>query len=113
MNNMRVLLFSLVLLSVPAFGHCEDQSQRVVNTAEGQISDIDWAGSKMTVKWLSQDDNVFHETTISVPDDAVMRKNGDSIDFSELEISDDVTVKYYEDFYGNATLINLNVTNPD
>jgi len=112
MNSMRVLLLSVALLSVPAFGHCEDQGQRVVNTAEGQISDIDWAGSKLTVKWLSQDDNVFHETTISVPDDAVMRKNGDSIDFSELEISDDVTVKYYEDFYGNATLITLNVTNP-
>ncbi len=113
MNNARVLAFSIFLLAVPAMGHCEDQAQRVVKTAEGQISDIDWAGSKLTVKWLSQDDNVFHETTISVPDGAVMRKNGDSIDFSELEISDDVTVKYFEDFYGNATLINLDVTNPD
>lgn len=106
MNRTLATLVALAIISSVA-------SASEIKTAEGQISDIDWAGSKIVVRWMSQDDNVFHDTAITIPDEAKLRKGADEIGFSELEISDDVTAKYYEDLDGNATLITLSVTNPD
>jgi hypothetical protein len=87
-------------------------SAAVIKTVSGQLVDIDWAGSKIVVSWLSQDDNTFHDVAISVPDGAKLRRGADEINFSELETPSDVTVKYSEDADGNAELITLSVTNP-
>ena len=83
-----------------------------IKTVSGQLVDIDWAGSKIVVSWLSQDDNTFHDVAINVPDNAKLRRGADEINFSELETPSDVTVKYSEDADGNAELITLSVTNP-
>jgi hypothetical protein len=108
MNSARAVLLALAVALSAASASAAD-----IKTAEGRISDIDWAGSKIVVRWLSQDDNVFHDIAITIPDEAKLMKGANEIDFSELEISDDVTVKYYEDLDGNAALISLSVTNPD
>jgi hypothetical protein len=83
-----------------------------IKTVSGQLVDIDWAGAKIVVSWLSQDDNTFHDVAINVPDSAKIRRGANEINFSELETPSDVTVKYSEDTYGNAELITLSVTNP-
>jgi len=83
-----------------------------IKTVSGKLVDIDWAGSKIVVSWLSQDDNTFHDVAINVPDSAKLRRGANEINFSELETPSDVTVKYSEDTYGNAELITLSVTHP-
>lgn len=83
-----------------------------IKTVSGQLVDIDWAGEKIVVSWLSQDDNTFHDVAIHVPDSAKLRRGANELNFSELETPSDVTVKYSEDTYGNAELITLSVTNP-
>lgn len=111
-KSICILSACAVLFASAAY--CEDApASREIKTAEGSISDIDWAGSKLSIRWLNQDDNVFHDTVLSVPDEAKIRKGTEEINFSELEISDEVTAKYYEDFDGTATLISLSVTDPD
>lgn len=108
-----IFIIALMVLSSSASGRCEDPPDfREIKTIEGQVSDIDWAGSKMVVRWLDQQDSTYYETSMAVPDEAEMTKGADIIGFSELEVADNVTARYYEDRDGNAILISLNVTSP-
>lgn len=110
--NRKFASLVLATLAVLAVFFLASTAVAEVKTAEGQLTDIDWAGSKIVVRWLSQDDNTFHDVAITVPDGAKIRKGAGEINFSELEAPSDVTVKYNEDLYGNAELISLSVTNP-
>lgn len=96
-----------ISLAVPC--HCQEGTTK---TLDGTISSLDWARSEIVIKWLNASDNSYRETVLDVPGDAVMKKGADTIEFSELEISDSVTVKYHEDATGNATLVSLEVTSP-
>ena len=115
--NKRLTLAALVALVLAALALTApaivSAANREIKTAVGQLTDIDWAGSKIVVRWLSQDDNTFHDVAITVPDDAKIRTGAEEISFSELETPEDVTVKYYEEPDGTATLINLSVTAQD
>lgn len=108
--NKAAALLTAVLFAVAAAA--PDAPAAEIKTVSGQLVDIDWAGSKIVVSWLSQDDNTFHDVAINVPDDAKLRRGADEINFSELETPSDVTVKYSEDADGNAELMTLSVTNP-
>lgn len=108
-----IFIIILIGLSAAVSGRCEDRPDlSEIKTVEGRISDIDWAGSKIAVKWFNQEDSTFYETSMIVLDEAEMTKGTDKISFSGLEIADNVTARYYEDRDGNATLVNLNVTPP-
>jgi len=111
--NKALAALAAAALIIASAADSTTAADREIRTAAGQLTGIDWAGSKIVVRWLSQDDNTFHDAAITVPDDAKIRKGAEEINFSELEISEDVTVKYYEEPDGTATLINLSVTNPD
>lgn len=106
-----IILAAVFSIGIAAPCHCqEDQQQeqaRQIATVTGNIAELDWAGSKMTIKGFNPADNTNREVVISVPDDAVMNKGTEGIGFAELEIGDEVTVKYYEDPQGNATLVSL------
>ncbi|MFA5165242.1 MAG: hypothetical protein WC481_06735 [Candidatus Omnitrophota bacterium] len=109
MNKAAVSLAAALLTAIAVVSNV---SAAGIKTVSGQLVDIDWAGSKIVVSWLSQDDNTFHDVAINVPDNAKLRRGADEINFSELETPSDVTVKYSEDADGNAELITLSVTNP-
>lgn len=108
------LLIAVLGIGAAAPCYCQ-QAQgelREVKVVDGIISDLDWAGSKMVVKWLNGYDNSYRELVLAVPDNAVIRKGAEGIDFSELQIDDAVTVRYYENPDGTGTLISLEDTTP-
>jgi hypothetical protein len=108
-----IILISVVMAGLCAPGFCQDAGDfRQIKTVDGNIYDLDWAGSKVVVRWLDQYNNSFHDVVINVPDEAKIRKGTDYIEFSELEINDGVTARYYEEADGADTLITLEVTSP-
>ena len=102
-----IFLVTVIGIYIAAPCYCQD---REIKSADGKIYSMDWAGSEIVVRWLELSDNSYRELILNVPDDAVIRKGTDTIESSELEISDDVTVKYYENPDGTGTLINLEDT---
>ena len=115
MPKITIVFLSAVLAAgMAAPCHCQQDQAEIsaVRAAEGIIFDLDWAGSKMTVKCADASANNYNELVLNVPDDAVMRRGSEQIDFSELEIDDSVTVKYYENPDGTGTLISLEDTTP-
>ena len=108
---MILVVFLGIGMSSPCFCAGEN-TYKEIKTVDGKIDDIDWAGSKIVVKWLDEYTNNFRSVMIDVPDNAIIRKGTEDIGLSELEVSDDVTVKYYEDIEGNSVLISLNDTTP-
>ncbi|MDD4879870.1 MAG: hypothetical protein PHR22_05415 [Candidatus Omnitrophica bacterium] len=113
MTKIIVMLLAAILgLGAAAPCYCQQgrEDLREVKVVDGTIFDLDWAGSKMTVKWLNGYDNSYRELALNVPDNAVIRKGGKEIDFSELQINDTVTVRYYEDPDGTGTLLILEDT---
>jgi len=111
------IMFLAVVFGISTAASCycqqdqqQDQQQqqpRQIKTIEGNISDLDWAGSKMAIKGLDPLDSIYREVIISVPDDAVIKKGIEDSGFADLEIDDAVTAQYYVDDKGNAILVSL------
>ncbi len=114
MPNKITVIFLFAILAAGIAAPCypqEDQAvTRVTKSSEGTIFDLDWAGSKMTIRGPDASGSNFHELVLNVPNDAIIRKGSGQIDFSELQIDDDVTVTYYENSDGTGTLISLEDT---
>lgn len=102
-----IFLVFVAIVCIAAPCYCQD---REVKTADGEVYSMDWAASEIVIRWLEQSDNSYRELILNVPDDAVIRKGSDIIQSSELQISDPVTVKYYENPDGTGTLISLQDT---
>lgn len=107
----RAAIFLVIIFGISLAAPCYCQ-ERAIKTLDGTISDMDWAKSEIAVKWLNTSDNSYRETVLNMPDDAVIRKGTDTIQSSELQIADEVTVEYYEDADGNAILKNMEVSSP-
>ena len=103
------VIFLVVVLGISLAVPCYCQ-EREIKTLDGTIYGLDWAGSSIVIKWLNISDNSYRELILNVPDDAVIRKGADTIESSELQIEDPVTVKYYENTDGTCTLISLEDT---
>ena len=113
MAKVIIMLLAAILgigSAAPCYCQQDLEQPREVKVVDGAVYDLDWVGSKMAVRWLDSHDNSYRELVIDVPDNAVIRKGAKKIDFSELEISDAVTVKYYENPDGTGTLISLQDT---
>ena len=117
---LRVVIIILVVISsigIVAPSYCQeeqqlDQQQRKIETIEGNISNLDWAGSKIAIKGLNPADNTYRELVVTVPDDAIITKGTESIGLAELEMDDAVTVRYYEDSQGSAIMVSLQDASP-
>ena len=115
MPKIATILLSAVLFAgIAAPCHCQEDREeiRAAKSVEGTVFDLDWAGSKMTIRRPDASGNNYYDLVLNVPDDAVMRRGSGQMDFSELEIDDAVTVRYYENPDGTGTLINLEDTTP-
>lgn len=100
-------MVTVIGIYMAAPSYCQD---REVKTTDGEIYSMDWAASEIVVRWLDLSDNSYRELILNIPDDAVIRKGADTIESSELQIADPVTVKYYENPDGTCTLISLEDT---
>jgi hypothetical protein len=105
----RIIRISLILLffSTAVFDGmgivCADNPRETgYSTYEGRISDIDWVASRMTVNGVGSME--FH-----VPKEARITKLGSIIMFADLNILDDVIVKYYEDPSGKNVVVRITV----
>ena len=109
-----IFLFAILTASIaaPCYSQQDQGEARMAKAAEGTVFDLDWAGSKMTVKRSDASGNNYYDLVLNVPDDTVMRRGSEEMDFSELEINDAVTVTYYENSDGTGTLISLEDTTP-
>ncbi len=105
----KIIRISLVLLffSTAIFGDanlsCADNPRETgYNTYEGRISDINWVASRMTVDGVGS-------MEFYVPKEARITKLGSGITFADLNILDNVIVKYYEDPAGKNVVVRITV----
>ena len=115
MPKITIILLSVILaigIAAPCYCQQDQEETRMTRAVDGIIYDLDWSGSKMVVRSPDASGNAYHEMVLDVPDNAAIRRGSEQIDFSELEIDDAVTVKYYENPDGTGTLINLEDTTP-
>jgi hypothetical protein len=75
---------------------------------EGQISSIDWVGSKMVVRWLA-DSGKYDEIMLFVPDNTPITRGTETADFTDLEEGDKVLVAYYDASPGPLTVTSVMV----
>jgi hypothetical protein len=115
MPKITIVFLSAILavgVAAPCYCQQDHEERRAVRVVYGTIYDLDWAASKMVVRWPDASGSAYREMVLDVPDNAVMIRGAEQIDFSELEINDAVTAKYYENPDGTGTLISLEDTTP-
>jgi len=95
-----VILFcaAVFIMLRPPEAACQSApASRIVQTVSGQACAIDWVSRNITVKWFEPDRGHFDEITIFAPRDTVITKTESPIVYSEIMVSDQVTVEYYDD----------------
>jgi hypothetical protein len=92
-------------------GYCQNSGNvKQIKTVSGDIADLDWVGQKIVVRWLQTQGQVKHdEITIFVPEDIKITKGSNTVSFSELNISDRVTVEYYNSSPGPLKAVSVTV----
>jgi hypothetical protein len=115
MKRAAIIIFIAILATV--FGplsYCQNAPRvQEAKTVRGQVSQIDWAASTVTVRWLQTEGYVcFDEITIFVPDGVHIIRGGKTIGLAELQIGSQVTVEYVNTSPGPLKLINMTVVTP-
>jgi hypothetical protein len=105
-----MLLFSASAAHIVP-GYCQNSGNvKQVKVIEGAIVDADWVGQKIVVRWLqSQGQIKYDEITIFVPENTRITKGSDTISLSDLNISDQVSVEYYDSSPGPLKAVSINV----
>jgi peptide chain release factor len=105
-----ILLFSSFLPCVVRTSSLASDDNRQKKVAEGLIVDVDWVGQTIVVRWLqTQGDVQYDEISIFVPDNTRITKGSDTISLSDINITDPVTVEYYNAAPGPLTAVSINV----
>ena len=105
-----IFLFVIGIESYPNAFSQDSADNRQILTLRGQISQIDWVASSITVRWLQAEGYVaYDETTFFVPDNANVTKGGNVIGLADLQVGASVTVEYINTSPGPLKLINLTV----
>ncbi|MEI8344656.1 MAG: hypothetical protein WCG06_01125 [Candidatus Omnitrophota bacterium] len=92
---MAALAVLLALGPRPALA--QDASGPEMKLMDGQISDVDWVGSTMVVRWLNANDDEYRETTFSINSEVKIFCGAKPMDFSDINRGDQVTIAYYTD----------------
>ena len=101
-----VALFSVSLI-LPAYSQ-DNIDNKKVTTIEGQVVTIDWVASEIVVRWFdSRPGYGYDETKITVTRDATITKGTDNIDLFDININDDVTVRYYDDAFSGLKAVSI------
>jgi len=104
MKNWIIML----CLAVMSFsGSCFAQEiKKQVKTIDGQVSQIDWVGSKLVVN-IGGD-----EITFIVPDNLVVTRGTDTLGVNDLDQNDSVTVYYTDEGVSGLKAVKITDNSP-
>lgn len=98
-----IVIFGVIAANAMKPGHCQEEAlKKTIKTVSGAVTDVDWVGSSFSI------DNSF---TIRVPKGTRVFQGTESLEFSDIEISDTVTVRYYTDDSGSLIAESIDVQN--
>ncbi|MFH1641037.1 MAG: hypothetical protein ABIA66_03630 [Candidatus Omnitrophota bacterium] len=87
----KILLGLAIMFLITSVIYCQNESETpTTQTMAGKVKAMDWVGSILVVG----------DTRFIVSRDVKIYKGADTIDFTELNLSDDVKVSYYQDSSG-------------
>lgn len=90
----RSFAFLLIFfLLAPSLGAQENEEK----TISGSVSDIDWVGSTIVVRYYPTLNPNVDEISLKITNNTVMHRGPDSINLSDIELADPITVTYYDD----------------
>ncbi len=100
--GLAVLL--VIGLLVP--GYSQDGTSQM-KEIQGTIAGLDWAGSKLVLRTLIEDN--FDEVEFTVPDDVKVYKGTGDWSFSELNVGDRIVVEYLPQKFMLPKIFNIRV----
>lgn len=103
---LPVVLFVFVLV-IPCLAQ-DGCSDGIYKTISGKITYVDWVNSTLSVRYLQRNGS-FDQMLFAIPDDAQIRKGIDTISSSNLNIGDDVTIKYCDPGLTNLRAMSISV----
>lgn len=106
---VEILLFSFLLLFIPAFAESIPKSR--IEVMAGKIRTVD-TSNKILVVRISKNKqyNAYDmDETVKVTENSIIMKGGQSISLDRLNPGDTLTIKYYDDDVGLDTLISATV----
>jgi len=111
----RIVIFLMLLLAATTYCHADDASiqataDKNVLTIIGQVSDIDWVASRVTVRYMQTQGVVgYDEVTLTVSRDTNIQRRGKAVGLSELQIGDQLTAGYINTSPGPLKALNIKV----
>jgi len=99
---------SAAFLFLPFVCAQQDQAQVcVMKSVAGKVLELDWVTSTLVVKWLGA--SGYDEMTLTVPEDAQITKGTEKVNFGDVELSDDVYIRYRDCGFAGLKVISVNV----
>jgi len=107
-NYLRICFIILAICAGSiSWSYCDidtdTSAEHFIRVIKGNISSVNWVGSEIVVKTFDD------ETTIFVSHSTRITKRGVSIQLSDINISDKVTVEYYNDSPGPLKAVSITV----
>ena len=109
----RIAFFFAVITFLLPGNFCFSQGEegsRQIQSVTGSIVSTEWVGDIICVRWLQAEGIIGYDNlTISVPDGLKINKGTDIVTLANLNIGDNVTVKYYNDNFAGLKAVSLTV----
>lgn len=111
MKIRLIVLFIMLQILAPEAALCQEvHNGRQIQFIQGEVAAVDWAGSKLVVRWFDNETLSNDEINFFVPDGAKVTKGNETVmGFAEIQVGDRVTVEYYNDSPGALKVISINV----
>ena len=116
MLNKRALcafILSGMLLAAGASYGQKETGMGDTHVFSGNITSIDWSGYRLTVSYRDPDTGNIESMTLSVTEETIFRRQSEEMDFSEVEVQDQVQVEYKGDYMNSPILLVLNDMNTE
>ena len=98
--RIYVVLAALLAIAGAAPCYCQNvEEMGRMEEIDGTVTSVDWVGSILVV----------NDVRLSVPDEAHLYKSNDTITLSDIEIGDQVVVKYIDKPTGDDLVISATV----
>jgi len=93
MKHTVVIISLLLCLTTCVSTACGEEEK----TVYGTVAQVDWVGSKLTVRYPQPFSAQHDEINIKVPKDTEITRGTEEISLSDILQSDQVTVSYFDD----------------
>jgi hypothetical protein len=110
-RKIALFILSGVLLAAPLLHGQNEAGSGGIQVFSGTVTDIDWPGRKITVIYRDPNTDITKSLSLSVPADAVFKRESEDMDFSDVELQDQVEIEYTGDPLVNPVLKVLNDLN--